>query len=832
MRLGTPSLLPVVALAAACSAGSIYVRPDSKAPPLITDETTGRTFDDCAKAFGAATTDTVLTFSAGSFRCGPVLVALPDWLVVRGAGLGHTFLDAGDGSFSALRPGKYLRVQDLTFGGLGQVNGEETRVEIVRAGVATNRAALFGDKDHPVQGTVVVVHSVLTSHPGPRPDGDVLPRPLAISGNEKVSVVESVLVDVEQEFERFPAPGSYLFLAEAVRPAFERHEPAAAARSRASSRPNVACGNAKNPFVHCGDQDIESEDPVALAAVAVGGGAALSSVEAHLRAAAKGFTDRYRTVLDPNVRQVEVKWFDDTYAQLVENEAALSGKEAIGAITTIHAKELVDACGRPDVAMRAALERARAADRLLGTSVTGDACQAAIAPRFEGLATGCDSGWEWEKTLKSADDADQAMGPEAGQVRACKEKLRTRLGALGTPGGLATVYLREVNRALDLGAAAGSASDRASLDNLVAALPYIVTKSGREVASASPPSIVDRIVKLAQAPNAGDGRKLVEVTDACQLVAVSPGSKEMKAVGRAQLAEELPNAAFDDEPRIVAEVPVEATRDTLPAGISAGAVNVALAKKCDELAVQAYGAAVKRYVVEELQRLAVAGSFKAKVDAEIALFLALSLPDAKDLRHTARNVPPVAKALQALLADLTRSATALGGPVNTAAPQPGQIATSIIADSAFRPPPSWNMEEIGFVADVLSRAGIVDIDTCAFLLPQVPWHTGDKEGTIVGDVLLDEVPVRMRCRPDPRGFELGFFVDGTYDVKAKVIAAFERVLTGRLGTPTEQRTPGGVAAAWPAAARARTGFVYRKPPPNNAMFGYILVPLGSNWRTR
>ena len=86
-RLRRIGVLAAALCASACASTGRFVRPAVDAGPVITDEATGRTFTDCREAFAAATFDTVLTFSAGVFPCGPEVTSSAPFLVVRGAGL-------------------------------------------------------------------------------------------------------------------------------------------------------------------------------------------------------------------------------------------------------------------------------------------------------------------------------------------------------------------------------------------------------------------------------------------------------------------------------------------------------------------------------------------------------------------------------------------------------------------------------------------------------------------------------------------------------------------------------------------------------------------------
>ena len=57
-------------------------------------------------------------------------------------------------------------------------------------------------------------------------------------------------------------------------------------------------------------------------------------------------------------------------------------------------------------------------------------------------------------------------------------------------------------------------------------------------------------------------------------------------------------------------------------------------------------------------------------------------------------------------------------------------------------------------------------------------------------------------------------------------------MTKRLGTPTVMATGYGPAIGWNATPQDRTAFVFRALPPADSMLGYLLVPLGSDWRYR
>lgn len=828
-------LTAVAALAAGCASKAGFLRPTSAAPATITDEATGRTWNDCRAAFAASTEDVVvLTFSEGVHRCGAELPLASDFVILRGAGLGRTFLDAGPGGpprLTTIRPRRQLRVEDLAFGGLTELPTDDAKATLVRVAIATDRPALFGDPRHGVVGSILVAHSLLAAQDA-LATPPAQPRPLSFQGNERIAVIESLLVDVEQEFERYPAPGSVVLLSEGLEAAFSAHQPGEKERRQASTRPNVPCGHGRNPIVSCASAPAELDpetSPVVAAAEAWRDGAPLAALEPLLRAAARDFTSRFVATLGPAIRQPDVFWFDDALARVVEEEAALAGRDALTVLLRARAEPLVAQCGSADEPPKAVLARARALDRLLPNPTTFAACAEQLAPRRDRLLAACASDWDWDALLAKLDELDGALGQtgDAAAGASCRAKLRARLTGIAAPGPLARAYLARVDEQLAL----GGKSERAAADlrDLVSALPWIETRSGRSSPASQPPTVLDRLVRRAQVPDAANARKLVEVTPACVLVPTSAGSLQMKAIVQVQLAVEPTTPTPGVERVVAAEVPVEATKNDLPGGTPAGSVNMALVKTCEERTAAAYPVAVTRFVRRELERLAAEGPEAQRAEADVGLLLA-SLGEEVPPGGRSRRVPMVRSALESVAGELLRDdgmqRLASSAGAGTSLAPLAEPTAALMAEPA---PPSWTMADFARAADVLSRAGQVNTDSCAFLLPQIAWRPG--EAWVSGAVTLENTPALLRCRPDPKGYELSVWVDGPAEARLAVMKSLAAELGRRLGAPAAQTTRDGPAFEWSGGSGGRLGFLYRTPPAAT-MLGYVLVPLRSNWNVR
>ncbi len=821
------ALLALGSLACATAATTSFVRPTG-GPGRIVDVATGRAFTDCRTAFAEATGETILRFSAGVFDCGPELQVASDNLVVRGAGLGHTFLVDGRAKLglrlTVLDPGRELRVEDLAFGGLGAQPTQDSEATIVRCAVATARPMLFGTSDG-VQGSVVVIHSVLAKSTRPLLPTDSSPEPIAYDGNEHVALIESVLSDVEQEFERYPAPGSIELLDGAMQAAFAAHEPAAGHRRDPSTLPNVSCGSSADPQLVClgSPERVTGETPIARAAKLFVTHAPLEDLEAPLREAGRDFARRFHQTLGNALRQPDVFWFGDSQASLVASESQLSGRAADAQLVRARAPEALRRCADPTSRMRDVLACARALDRLLPHPAIAAACVKDLRPRAVALLDRCRASFDWTGVLQQVADLDSALGDHGASVVACKEKLRARALSLARAGPLARAYLGEVDRVLGLGANLGAGAP-ASLASISQSLPWVVTQAGVSIPLPASPSALDTLVHAALTPGSGDGRQLIDVTPECALVPVSPGSPVQKAVGDVTLAIKYPHAGPHDVPQVVLKLPVQASMDDLPPGTDAGEAGVDLVNACGAKAAQSYPEAVRQYVVQELARKAALGP--AGADAEVALFLAQGAATGGQVQGPPKNVPLVPEALAALADDLSLSpAMAVGtsdqpqGPA--APPQPASTAKA---------PPAWSMRKLMRAADLLSRSGQVNLASCAFFLDDVPWQTQPTK--ISGLVLLDGVPSRLVCRSQGGAFELSVWVDGPTKNRVRILSALERALARRLGVPVSMNTGYGPGVGWAATPTERTAFVFRSVPPRSSMLGYLLVPLGSSWPHR
>jgi len=829
LRMHAPPFRPLqliaaaAALSAACGGSGPFRRP-SATGTLVRDEASGRTFSDCRAAFAAATAESVLVFGEGVFACGPEVQAASDWLVVRGAGAGSTFLDSGadDGRLhpAAIRPGRALVVEDLAFGGLSPLPTAESTAVLVRTAIATDRPALLGDAQSGVVGSVAVVHSVLAAGVSAQSPADGMPKPIAFAGNGRVAVVESVLLDVEQELERYPAPGSIAIVSPGVETAFARHAPAGERRRDASPLRNVPCGHPKHPLVRCGETPLPEDGPVAEAARVLAERRPLAEAEGPLRAAAKGFSGRFRTQYAAAIRQPEVFWFDDGHAAIVEAEAEAlaadpTGKSFAAVRVRAQAAALADRCADASQPMKPALDRARALDRLLPAPEAASACVEKIKARVETLSAACTGALEWAGLLEQLSDADAALETGRASADACRAKLRERMGALRARSGLVSAYLREVDRTLALGAPPPDNPDPVLLDPVVAGLPYVEVRTGRAIPTSESP-LLDQLVRALQQPGAGDGRRLVETSAPCALGGGGPGGST-RATGAVQLSERLPNASENEEPRVVAGAPVEATVATVGPVPDKGGLGVALTRKCDEAAAAGYGPAVLRYVREELARQSVAGPWSVRAEAELALLMVSLSEGGRTVPRgwKPRNLPVVPAALVAVDAVVRRDKTAAAVAAAPALSAPG-------APAGPKPPAPWTVSDLELNADVLSRGGSADLETCAFLLPHLPWEKAPAR--VDAAVSMGAVAAKLRCRADPEGFELSLWVEDE-KARAAVLAALVKQLDVQMGASRPGTTARGTGRVW-SPRGGRLGFAQLKAG-GDPMLGYILVPLGS-----
>ncbi len=815
-----------------CATANTFTRPVTQAVPTITNELTAQTYTDCAKAIAETTTDTVLTFSEGVFQCGPTVPTVAGWLVVRGAGMGKTFLQAAPPTeaepdappqLTALRPavGSYLRVQDVTFGGLSGVPGDGTHVELVRVAAFTKRPALIGSPDK-VEGSVLVVHSLMVGTLVTPTDR--LPKPLAIAGNEHIAVVESVLKDVEQEFDRYPAPGSIVLLSKGVQDAFSRHEPASKGRRDPSLRPNAVCGAPRNPMVLCASegQQLKGQGPIVDAAKRFQEGQPVGAIEQPLRAAGKDFGERFATGLGSGIRQPDVFWFEEGDAKALEDESQSSGKGALSALVRVRIDDIVKQCNQTNTAMRQSLEKAALVDRLLPAPLAVNSCREALSRRMESLVQDCKTSWDWERVLGGIGNADQALGANGATVMTCRNLMAARLPPPASRGSLADAYLREVAASLKLNSPLGGTGTPPNLEAVDASLPWIVTRSDRTITQSTPPNVLDHILYANQKPGAGDGRQLVELTPPCAMV---PGGVP-KAGGVVRLGLRAAHAGPTDEARIVMEIPVETSADEIPT--AGGAQKIAIVKRCEEKAALVYNDAVRQFVQQELERVATTAEDPARIDAEVALqIVRTELKAPQTVRPKNFRAPVVVGALAKVAAVIRRLPLDIA-VVGVGAVRPDVRAVAALAEGIVRPPPDWSPTDFALAADSLARATAADVDACQVQVPDVPWQAVDGGAAQRGAVVFDGQPALVHCKPTPAGFEVSISAEGD-KVRAKVHAAIKKVLTAKLGVPAVQKPAEGGGFVWKGLPTARSGFVLKASTVKGPVLGQVLVPVGSKW---
>jgi hypothetical protein len=808
-----------------CASGYPFVRPTVAGKPSIRNEATGTSYDDCKAAFSDATADTVLTFSEGVFACGPEVSAMAGWLVLRGAGLGHTFLEYGDPvtktpkplRLTAIKPFQYLRVEDLAFGGVTELPGEEGRVEIVRAALATERPALFGGPGARMDGSAVVIHSVLAGWTATQRPADGLPKPIAIDGTEHVALLESIVFDVEQEFERFPAPGSIVLLSDGVQKSFQAHQPAAQTRADPSPRPNLACGTARNPAVVCGSESQSPSDPSPLgnAARSLWGGAGLAAIEPMLREEAKGFADRFGKSLGSGIRQPEVYWFDDAAAQVVEDESQLPGKDAIAVLARPRSSKVVAQCGNPDQnadSIAAAITTAKTLDRLLAGPTVETACREALKTRVATLVAACKESWDWAPALTGVTTVDGALGTGTQGADECRKAMVSRLPDAGTRGLLAEAYLREVNRALHLGMSTPGADPIPSISPVSKLLPWIRLRAVRSLKPAATPTILDRLLHAAQVEGAGDGRELVETTAPCSLSVSGGGARATTVV---ELGELPRSAKVGQNPHTVVTIPVQATQDDLAGQSVEGSQASAILAACERKTETAFESGVRRYFVDELVRLLPTTTGAARSDVVVTLqLIRMELGESSVFKD--EPMPVVLAALKKI-GDNIRSQ-----PLDAA-----QVA-SHPDDSPLllRVPPDWTIKDYELGADQLSHATMASIDACELAMPDVPWHR-DKDGGVRGPVNLEKQPVYIRCLPKEKdkAFDLG--IRSETDVKPQEVDTIMRTLNAHLSWPKNQKIGGETALVWASkGGRNATLFTHSK---KGTDLMTVTVPIGSSW---
>jgi hypothetical protein len=807
-----------------CATGYPFQRPVGTAKPVVRNEVTGKTYEDCRAAFAEATSDTVLTFSDGFFACGPDVAAATGWLVLRGAGLGHTYLEYGDPitdppkplRLTAIRPGRYLRVEDLAFGGLTELPGEDGRVELVRAAVASERPALFGGPDAHMEGSAVVVHSVLLGWTGKRPPSDGAPKPIAIGGTERIAILESIAYDVEQEFERFPAPGSIVLLSDGVQTQFVAHQPVAKIRPDPSPRQNVPCGNTHNPAVVCASesQSVAHDTALGRAARALWSGSALSAIEPALKDEAKGFADRFGRSLGAGIRQPDAYWFDDTAARTVEDEAAASTKDGLVILARPRTAAVVAACGRPDQtadSIAAAMNTARTIDHLLAGTTVENACRDALKNRIAGLLTDCKQSWDWAQVLNGVSTVDAALGSGSQQTDECRKELLTRLPPSSERGVLLESYLREVDRMLKLGMPASGAAPIPSLAGVSKALPWIRLRAVRTLKPGPAPTIMDRLIHAAQAEGAGDGRELVELTPPCSLSVATVGTRASTTL---QLGELPKNAHTGQTPQGVIEIPVLATQDDLVGKNFEGSPTSAILSLCEQKTNQAFDAAVRRYFEEELQRLLATTS--GVLHSDIDVTLELIHQEMKDAPLFKDQPLPRVVAAMAKVGDNIRSQPLDAAQVTT---RPEE------APLLLRAPPDWTFSDYELAADQLARAASATLDACELAMPDVPWHR-DREGNVRGQVVIDGFPMSVRCQPKEQQFELSVRTEAA--VAPKELDTMMRALNTHLGWWKPQKMAGMDAWVWAARPGGRSAVMFPHGKLGNEL-AVIVVPIGSAW---
>lgn len=808
----------------ACASGYAFLRPAPAARLTIKNEATGQSYDDCRKAFAEATSDTVLSFSEGVFPCGEEVSAAADWLVLRGAGLGHTFLEYGDAPsdppkplrLTAITPRKYLRVEELSFGGLTDLPGDDGRAEIVRAGVATERPALIGGPGASMSGSAVIVHSVLAGWTGLRPPGDHAPKPLAFQGNGRIALVESIAYDVEQEFERFPAPGSVVILTNGTEKLFATHDPASKSRPDPSPRANVACGNKANPLVACNIEGQSPEGDAAIigAAKLLQGGAALSALEPGLREAGKGFVERFGRALGAGIRQPDVYWFDETSAQMVQ-DGAQATTDLLAVLVRPRTSAVVAQCSRSDQSgdqIAVALQTARNIDHLLGSSTTETACKEAVKTRLAGLLDACKLTWDWAKAVDSLIVVDGALHTGTENADACRKTLSNRVDDFDGRGSLADFYMQEVGRLVQIDTRVRG-SPIPSLNALVKQLPWIHLRAGRTLPHANPATVMDHLLHAAEAVGSGDGRELVETTPPCSLTIAGVSTRANTVV---TLGEMPPKPKVGQSPHTVVEIPVQMTQADLSGGNYEGSTDAALLAKCEQKTHVVFQLALRKYFVEELTRTTATKSGMERAEAETLLQLLQA--ESGDKLTLARQTMPTVPAAVARLADAIR-----GQPLD-AAPL---IAKTEDSPLLLRPPPDWSLKDFDLAADQLAKAPVATLDACELAMPDVPWHKEREGAAVRGGLTLDKSAVMIRCVPKDKAFELTVRPANEGDIGLKLIDGLMRSLSGHLGWPKPKTLPGGEAMQWPAKG-GRGALLYKKARVG-ADVASVEVTLGSTW---
>jgi len=808
-----------------CAGGYIFTRPSAPAAELsIKNEASGKTYSDCRKAFAEANADTVLTFSAGVFPCGTEVSAATDWLVVRGAGLGHTFLVEDETlvkppespHLAALRPRKFLRVEDIAFGGLTALPGEEGRAELIRDAITTTRPALIGGPGAAMEGSALIVHSILAGWGSSPPASKATPKPLALAGNEKVALIESIALDVEQEFERYPAPGSIVLLSPGVQVPFAKHDPGAASRPDPSGRQNVPCGNVHNPIVACASEGPPPQDatPLATAARNLWAGGKLAAVEPLLRQAGKGFEKRFEDTLGRGIRQPDVFWFDNPEAQVLEDESQLQGWDAVNALAKGRTAAVVERCGAADqsgASIAAAMTTARKIDHLLNPPSAEATCKDRLQARINALVDACKQSWDWAQVLTGVDSVDIALASGHEQSNACKKVLISRLPDPATRGQVVDAYVRALGKTLQLGLPSSGGEPIPSVAPAVKVMPWILTRAGRALPPAASPGVLDHIIKAAQSPEGGDGRKLIEITGPC----IPAGSgKSVRATTTVRLGELLANAKTGQEPHIVVEIPVTATGDDLKANYE-GSRDAALIARCEEKTAAVYDAAIRDFVVHELEQ-AVDANTDRTGDLQVLLQLVrLEQPEPKQSK--ASMVPWIPSALAQVADAIKRQSMDL---------PPGGGLSRDDSPLLLRPPPDWAITDFVLAVDQLARSGTPTLEGCTLAMPDVPWAR--QKDMVVGPVQLQGQSTLIHCAVKGSDYELSAWPDKTAKINPVYVDTILKGLVPHMNWPKAKATPKGETMTWPPAATARSGAIYTHAKAGSELLE-LLVPMGSKW---
>jgi hypothetical protein len=815
-------VLGAVVWAAGCAAGSPFLRPALAEKGTITDEATGQVYDDCRAAFAAATTDTVLTFSAGLFRCGPEITASAQWLVVRGAGLGKTWLETGDPidpkkpppplHLTAIRPGKLLRVEDLSFGGLTDLPYEDGHVILERVFIATERPALIGGPGASMAGNVVILHSVLTGWSGPRPTDLSQPKPLALQGNEKVALVEDVLYDVEQEFERYPAPGSVVLLSSGVEQAFAEHKPASASRPDRSNRHNVACGAAKNPQVVCASagQPQPGDTPIQKSAALLWAGAQVALAEPLLHQAADGFAKRYTATLGKGVHQADVYWFDEE-ARTVEEESRATAKDAVAVLARARMAAVVENCGHSEQSVESitsAMAGARTIDHVLGGPTAEDACRKRLQRYIETLHSECQKRWNWEQILQKVATIDNALANGGTEGATCRQELAGRVPGDKDRGPLAEVYARELSKALGLPMTFTGAEPVPALTAIVKLLPWVVTRASRTPAQGS--SVLDHLLHAAQVPGSGDGRQLVETTAPCAISNTAGGARAATTV---TLGELPPNARTGTDPRTVTEVLVSATRGEIPSTTPDTDVNTILLSRCEERTGEAYDQALRKYFVGELDRLLDTSHGPIRSDLEVVA----------QLVHEEVKGPPLA---EDALPHVPAAAERIGAVIRSLPLDVKQVGAGRLEDApvVMRAAPQWKVQDVALAADQLAHASSATTDACQIAMPDISWQRNDK--AVRGAVSLESTEFYVDCRPRETGFELALLISSSGKPPPQLVDMLMRGFVSHMGWPKNDG-PATATKSW-KNKKGRSVVLNTKGKPDGEL-AIIAIELGSTW---